>query len=57
MEYRVIKTFKEPIEVFESRVNEAIEAGWIPMGGMCVATPNGPAGGVMYFQSMTRKTK
>lgn len=54
MEYRVINAFKVSIDEFESMVNEAIEAGWVPVGGISIAALNGPAGGITYIQAMTR---
>jgi TRAP-type C4-dicarboxylate transport system permease small subunit len=56
MEYKIIR-IEGSVEELESMVNEAIEAGWIPMGGVAVAMPGGPGGGMYYLQSMTRKIK
>lgn len=54
MEYKIIQAFKASQSEFESMVNSAIEAGWVPVGGVSIATPNGPAGGIIYLQAMTR---
>ena len=54
MEYKLIQAFRLSQAEFESMVNSAIEAGWVPVGGVSVAAPNGPAGGIMYLQAMTR---
>ena len=56
MEYKIIR-IKGSVEELESMVNEAIEAGWLPMGGVAVAMSGGYGGGMYYLQSMTRKIK
>lgn len=54
MEYKIVIAH-ELVRSLEQAVNQAINDGWQPCGGICATTHQG-SGVVSYYQAMTRST-